>query len=118
MTARSQSRKHRGYATQRLLAERWQKNGLFPDAVARGAGEAGEDIYRTPGVETEVKARDDVTLPKALKQAAARAEEHDDIPVIFWRHNGQGEESMDDWTATLRLVDWEKYERWRRAASG
>lgn len=111
-----QSRKHRGYDTQRLLAERWIDNGLFPDAVPRGAGEAGEDVYRTPAVEVEVKAKTSVSLATSLKQAIKRLKDPDEIPIVVWRHNGQGDKSMDDWTVTLRLADWERYERWRRQA--
>lgn len=116
--SRSQSRKHRGYATQRMLARRWNENGLFPDAYPIGAGEAGEDIQRTPGVEVEVKARDGVPLNTVLKQTVARLTKagSDDIPVVVWRHNGQGEAAMDEWTVTMRLVDFERYERWRREA--
>lgn len=115
MTARAQSRKHRGYATQRLLADRWIANGLFPNAVARGAGEPGEDVYRTPAVEVEVKAKDSVALHTALKQAKKRLKPGE-IPIVVWRHNGQGESNMDEWTVTVSLYDWEQYERWRRQA--
>lgn len=91
--------------TQALIAERWKKNGLFPHATDAGAGRQGNDILNTPGLKAEVKARDTVTLPAALAQAAADPDPG--MPVVLWRHNGQGEAAMDDWTATMRLKDWE-----------
>lgn len=110
---RSQSRKHRGYATQRELAERWRENGMAPYAKAVGAGESGEDILDPPrGLVVEVKARDTVSLIAAIKQALKSAPSS--IPIVVWRHNGQGPSNMDDWTVTLRLTDFESlYKAWR-----
>jgi hypothetical protein len=101
---RATSRKHRGYATQRLLADRWRTNGLFPFAKAVGAGEQGNDLIDTPGVCVEIKARDQVSLPAALRQA----DNGGGVPVVVWRHNGQGATGMDEWTVTMRLSDWER----------
>ena len=111
---RAQSRKHRGYATQRLIALRWKQNGMAPYAKAVGAGESGEDILDSPdGLVIEIKARDSVTLPTALKQALSSNSTA--IPWVIWRHNGQGEASMDDWTVTMRLKDAElMYQSWRK----
>lgn len=110
---RAQSRKHRGYATQRLVALRWKANGMAPYAKAVGAGESGEDILDPPeGLVIEIKARDSVTLPAAIKQALSS--NPDKIPWVIWRHNGQGEASMDNWTVTMRLSDAEMfYQSWR-----
>lgn len=109
---RAQSRKHRGYKAQRLIAERWKANGMAPHAKAVGAGESGEDILEPPaGLVIEIKARDTVTLPAALKQA--NKSNPGAIPWVVWQHNGQGEASMDDWTVTMRLVDAEYL--WRKA---
>lgn len=104
---RAQSRKHRGYATQRLIATRWRANGIAPYAKAVGAGEQGNDILDVPGLAVEIKARDSVTLPAALKQARSDAGVGD-MPIVVWRHNGQGESSMEDWTVTMTLADFEK----------
>lgn len=103
-----QSRKHRGYATQRLLAERWRESGFAPDAYAIGAGESGSDIQRAPaGLEVEVKAQGaKMSLPAALRQAAARA--GGDVPVIVWRHPGQGPATVGEWTVTMSLEDFER----------
>jgi hypothetical protein len=111
----AQSRKHRGYQTQRLLADRWVENGLFPGCYPIGAGESGSDIQRTPGLEVEVKARgDNMSLPAAIRQARARA--GGNLPVVVWRHPGQGPAAVGDWTVTMRLEDFE--ELWRGATEG
>ena len=111
---RAQSRKHRGYATQRLIAKRWIQNGIAPHAKAVGAGESGEDILESPdGLVVEIKARDTVTLPVALKQASKS--NSNAVPIVIWRHNGQGEASMDEWTVTLNLNHFEEmYLAWRK----
>ena len=103
----SQSRKHRGYATQRLLAERWRESGFAPHCHAIGAGEAGSDILDgPPGLEVEVKARAaSMSLPAALRQAHARA---DGVPIVVWRHPGQGPATVGEWTVTMTLEDFEK----------
>lgn len=109
---RAQSRKHRGYKAQRLIAERWRSNGMAPYAKAVGAGEQGEDILDSPeGLVIEIKARDTVTLPAALKQAINS--NPNAIPWIIWQHNGQGPSNMDEWTVTMRLKDAETL--WRKA---
>lgn len=105
MTA--QSRKHRGYATQRLLAQRWADSGLAPHATAVGAGETGSDVVNgPPGVKVEVKAQGDrMSLPAALRQAAAAP--GIGVPVVVWRHPGQGAAAVGLWTVTMSLDDWE-----------
>lgn len=115
---RAQSRKHRGYATQRLIALRWKLNGMAPYAVPVGAGDHGEDILNSPeGLVVEIKARDTVTLPSALQQA--QKSNPTSMPWVIWRHNGQGEANLDNWTVTMRLVDAEKlYLAWRNAQNG
>lgn len=96
-----------------MIAKRWIQSGMAPHAKAVGAGESGEDILEPPtGLVIEIKARDSVTLPNALKQAVASNPVA--IPWVIWRHNGQGESSMDDWTVTMRLKDAEEfYLAWR-----
>jgi hypothetical protein len=102
------SRKHRGYATQRLLADRWRASGFAPHCHAIGAGEAGSDIQDGPaGLEVEVKAQGErMSLPAALRQAHARA--GTDVPVIVWRHPGQGPAAVGEWTVTMTLEDFER----------
>jgi len=111
---RAQSRKHRGYATQRLIAKRWVANGMAPYATPVGAGDQGEDILNSPeGLVVEIKARDTVTLPVALTQA--QKSNNDAVPICIWRHNGQGEANIGKWTVTLFLEDFEPmYQSWRK----
>lgn len=103
---RATSRKHRGYKTQRLIAERWRSNGMAPYAKAAGAGEAGKDVLDVPGLAVEIKARDTVSLPAALRQARSSAEVGD-LPIVIARHNGQGEASVDKFTVSVDLADFE-----------
>lgn len=111
------SRKHRGYATQRLLADRWRETGFAPHCHAIGAGEAGPDILDgPPHLEVEVKAQGDrMSLPAALRQAEARNRElaGRPVPVVIWRHPGQGPASIGEWTVTMALDDFE--DLWRSA---
>jgi len=51
----SQSRKHRGYRSQKVLANYLAENG-FPFAESTGAGRSGTDITGTIGIDWEVKA--------------------------------------------------------------
>ena len=106
MTPRAQSRKHRGYATQRLIAERWRQNGMAPYAKAAGAGESGKDILDVIGLSVEIKARDTMSLPACLRQARASAD-IDDIPIAICRHNGQGEAQVGQFTVSMDLADFE-----------
>lgn len=110
--SRALSRKARGMKTQALLAARWVANGLFPYATDAGAGRSGNDLLNTPGLAVEIKARDDVSLTAALKQADAGST-IDTLPIVVWRHNGQGETNIGEWTVTMRLIDFE--EMWRKA---
>lgn len=113
----SRARRDRGMKTQELIAARWRTMALFPYAQSTGSGRPGRDILLTPGMFVEVKARGDVSLPSQLKKAqthatAARLQsdtpgEPADMPVIIWRHNGQGEASMGEWSATVYLADLE-----------
>jgi len=114
---RAQSRKYRGYETQRLIAKRWVANGMAPYAVPVGAGEQGQDIINPPvGLVVEIKARDTVTLPVALAQAIKSNPKA--IPIVIWRHNGQGEVAIGKWTVTLFLEDFERfYQAWRNCSA-
>lgn len=96
------TRKRRGMRTQALLAQRWRHSGWFPYAQDQGAGRPGRDILNTPGYFVEVKARGRLTLLETLRKAEQDAEKGE-LAFVVWRHNGQGEESVDDWTVTVRL---------------
>src|ERR1051325_732534 len=91
----SQSRKHRGYASQRIVAERLR--ALWPLAEPTGAGRQGNDILATPGAGIEVKAQANISLPAFIKQAKTNAgDEHGKlIPCIGLRLlNERGERDV------------------------
>lgn len=100
----SQSRKHRGYATQKHFAE-WLRD-LFPYAEPTGAGRQGKDILSTPGVWFELKARAGFDPLSALKQMEKEAVEESGggIPIqaAVLRMNGQGPGTIDDWVVCMR----------------
>lgn len=108
-------RKARGAKTQALLAARWRERGLFPYATDAGAGRQGSDVLNTPGFAIEVKATTTQSLQAGLRQAEAGGR---GIPALIWRHNGQGEAQMDEWTVTLRLRDFEELVRCRQMTWG
>ena len=63
----SQSRKHRGYRSQKVLAMYLAENG-FPFAESTGAGRSGSDITGCIGVDWEVKARTGFNPSSAITQ--------------------------------------------------
>jgi len=93
----SQSRKHRGYDSQKVFAEHIRD--LFPFAEPTGAGRQGRDILSTPGIYFEVKARSGFKPTEALKQTVAPALEAGDLPIIIMRMNGQGPKNIGKWVA-------------------
>lgn len=96
----SQSRKHRGYRTQKVLAE-WLR-AIFPHAEPTGAGRQGRDVLSTPGVWFEVKARSGFNPLEALKQME-KENPTEDLEVAVLRMNGQGEVNIKDWVVCMRL---------------
>lgn len=97
----SQSRKHRGYATQRIVASYMAANG-WRWAEPVGAGRPGSDITGVPGLDIEVKARRGFDPLAALRQQADRASQHD-LSFAVLRMDGQGEACIEDWPVVLRL---------------
>ncbi len=99
----SQSRKHRGYRTQKVFAEYIRK--LFPYAEPTGAGRQGRDILGTPGVWFELKARAGFNPQAALKQIEAERDQITtaDHAVAVLRMNGQGEASIGEWVVCMRV---------------
>ncbi|UJQ86896.1 holliday junction resolvase [Streptomyces phage Treat] len=96
----SQSRKHRGYRSQKVFAEYVRK--VFPFAEPTGAGRQGRDILGTPGAWFELKARTGFNPLAALKQVEKEndTEDHD---VIVLRMNGQGEANIGEWVTCMRV---------------
>lgn len=98
----SQSRKHRGYRSQKVLANFLAENG-FPFAESTGAGRSGTDITGTVGIDWEVKARTGFNPSAAVQQLKER--DKGDLGIVVLRLNGQGEKSVGDWVSILRTED-------------
>lgn len=96
----SQSRKHRGYRSQKVLAEYVRQ--VFPYAEPTGAGRQGRDILSTPGVWFEVKARTGFDPLSALRQVE-KENDTSDHDVIVLRMNGQGEANIGEWVTCMRV---------------
>ena len=96
----SQSRKHRGYKTQKIVADHLATNG-WPFAESTGAGRSGSDITGIPGLAIEVKARADFNPMAWVRQASLNA----GLPLVTFRPNGMGEQSVSSWPCILRLSD-------------
>lgn len=96
----SQSRKHRGYRSQKVFAE--YVRDIFPYAEPTGAGRQGRDILSTPGIYLELKARSGFNPLDALKQME-RENEGIDKNVAVLRMNGQGEANIGQWVTVMRV---------------
>jgi hypothetical protein len=95
----SQSRKHRGYRTERVVESylrTWWENA----SVGRGAG---KDIHNVP-FDCEIKARTDFQPLAWLRQVTKRAAAHQELPFVVCRHNGQGEDAAE-YLAFMRFGD-------------
>jgi hypothetical protein len=99
----SQSRKHRGYKTERLVAEYFSQNG-WPYALATGAGRSGSDVTGVPYFDIEVKARASFQPKAWIDQVGKRTTGKGEIPVVVSRLNGQGSD-VGSYLAFLRLSD-------------
>ena len=95
----SQSRKHRGYRTERVIESylrQWWENA----SVGRGAG---KDIHNVP-FDCEIKARTDFQPLAWLKQVTKRASAHNELAFVVCRMNGQGEDAAE-YLAFMRFGD-------------
>jgi len=95
----SQSRKHRGYRTERVIESylsQWWENA----SVGRGAG---KDIHNVP-FDCEIKARTEFQPLAWLKQVAKRASVPNELPFVVCRMNGQGEDAAE-YLAFMRFGD-------------
>ena len=99
----SQSRKHRGYRSQRVVAERFAANG-FPHAEPVGAGRAGTDIVGLVGIDVEVKARRGLNITGLMKQLNERAADGV-LGIGVIRPDGMGEASIGMWPVVMCLDD-------------
>jgi len=95
----SQSRKHRGFRTERVVAEylrRWWEGA----SVGRGSG---RDILNVP-FDCEVKARTGLDVSGTLRQIETRTAKSGLLGFACFRLNGQGER-CEEYVAMLRLGD-------------
>ena len=95
----SQSRKHRGFRTERVVAEylrRWWEGA----SVGRGSG---RDILNVP-FDCEVKARTGLDVKGTLRQIESRTSKSGLLGFATFRLNGQGEQA-GEYVAMLRLGD-------------
>ena len=95
----SQSRKHRGFRTERVVQQylqRWWEGA----AVGRGSG---RDILNVP-FDCEVKARTGLDVSGTLRQIETRTAKSGLLGFACFRLNGQGEKAAD-YVAMLRLGD-------------
>ena len=95
----SQSRKHRGFRTERVVAEylrRWWEGA----SVGRGSG---RDILNVP-FDCEVKARTGLDVVGTLRQIESRTKDSGLLGFATFRLNKQGEHA-EDYVAMLRLSD-------------
>lgn len=93
-------RKHRGYRTQKVLADYLKQ--WFPYADTAGAGRQGEDILNVPTISIEVKARSDFQPLAWIKQAQTNAAGK--LPMVIMRCNGQGED-VGEYLAFVKVKD-------------
>ena len=99
----SQSRKHRGYATQRIVADYLREQG-WEHALPVGAGRDGSDVTGIDGLDIEIKARTNLDLSGLMRQLSER-KKSTGLGVGVLRLNGQGEKSVEQFVAVLTLSD-------------
>ena len=98
-TLASQARKHRGFRTERVVAE--YLSTWWPGAcVGRGSG---KDCINVP-FDVEVKARAGFQPLAYLKQLKARTSSSGELGFGVIRLNGQGEDAAE-YCAIIRLAD-------------
>lgn len=98
----SQSRKYRGYKTEKLVADYFSK--WWPFALPTGAGRSGSDVTGVPYFDIEVKARSTFSPKAWIDQTEKRSTENGDIPLVVSRLNGQGQD-VGSYLAFMRLSD-------------
>lgn len=99
----SQHRKHRGRASEHVVADYLATHG-WPYAEAVGAGRSGSDITGTPELAVEVKARRGFNPKAALEQAEAAAAGR--LPFAVLRLDGQGPASIEEWPVVVRFGEF------------
>ena len=96
----SQSRKHRGFRTERVVAEylrRWWEGA----SVGRGSG---RDVINVP-FDCEIKSRTGLDVSGTLRQIETRTAKSGLLGFACFRLNGQGDTKPHEYVAMLRLGD-------------
>jgi len=96
----SQSRKYRGFKTERVIAEYLQQWWSGAN-VGRGAG---KDIVGVP-FDLEAKARSTFSPMEFLRQSRKRTEKTGELSMVVCRMNGQGESDVGGYLAFLQFSD-------------
>ena len=96
----SQSRKHRGFRTERVVAD-FLRRTWEGASVGRGNG---RDILNVP-FDCEVKARTGLDVSGTLRQIEARTVKSGLLGFACFRLNGQGDSKPEEYVAMLRLGD-------------
>lgn len=97
----SQHRKHRGYESQRIVAD-YLRNAGWPYAEPTGAGRQGSDIIGVLDIDVEVKARRGFDPLATMRQQQER--EHSGVlPFSVLRMDGQGAASIHEWPVVIRF---------------
>ena len=86
----SQSRKYRGFRTERVVAD-YLQTWWGGATVGRGNG---KDIVNIP-IDIEVKARSDFNPMEWIRQGRKRTEKNHELNVVVCRMNGQGEDAAE-----------------------
>ena len=96
----SQSRKHRGYSSQRIVADYLRVNG-WPFAEPTGAGRQGSDVIGVLDLDIEVKARRGFDPLAAMRQQDERGTGR--FPFAVLRMDGQGPATIGAWPCVIRF---------------
>lgn len=98
--ANNNSRRHRGYESQRIVAEYLRTHG-WPYAEPTGAGRSGSDIIGVLDIDVEVKARRGFEPAAAMKQQELRLGVA--LPFAVLRLDGQGPATIGSWPVVQRF---------------
>ena len=96
----SQSRKHRGFATERAVASYLAKWWMGA-TVGRGNG---KDVVNVP-FDLEVKARSTFSPQEFLRQSRKRTEKSGEMSLVVCRMNGQGTTDVGGYLAFMQFSD-------------
>lgn len=96
----SQHRKHRGYATERAVAD-YLRTWWHGANVQRGNG---KDVINVP-FDLEIKSRSTFSPMEWLRQVKARAKSSGELAAVVVRMNGQGTTQIGDYLAFMKFED-------------